>query len=312
MTTPKRKRGRILLAWVVAVVLVFSAAITLSDGRLAYLPTWGDLLAVSGFRADSVGEEELRITVLDVGNADCLLVQSGEHSALIDAGETPEKQATLTRLRAYGVRRLDYVFATHMGDDHIAAMDDVIRGMEIGEFITPYVAASKQPTTRCYAKLAEALAQKRITMTAATFGATYTIGCAQLTILSERLGIDDSPDPARSLVCRVTFGKHSVLLMGDADAIAERNLLSDVPELKADVIKVGDHGSRSASDAAFIEAVRPSYAVITCGFGYVNTYPHGNTLAALQAVNAQVFRSDLNGDIVISSDGNTLTVTGKR
>lgn len=312
MTTAKRKCGRILLAGVVALVLLLSAVIMLADGRLTFLPTWDDLFAVSGFHAEAVGEDELCITVLDVGNADCILVQSGEYSALIDAGESPEKQATATRLRAYGVRRLDYVFATHTGDEHIAAMDDVIRSMEVGTFVTPYVAPSKRPTTRCYIKLEEALAQKGIDMTAAKFGATYAIGCAQLTILSERFWLDDGAGPARSLVCRITFGNHTVLLMGDADAIAERKLLSDVPDLKADVIKAGNHGGRLSSDAAFINAVQPSYAVITCGFGNVDMYPHGNTLAALKAVGATVLRSDLNGDIVIRSDGNTLTVTGER
>ncbi len=312
MIWSKLKRCYRIAVVVVSVLLFLSAVITAADGRVVFLPSWDELFALSGFRETAVSTDELRVTVLDVGNADCILVQSGEYAALIDAGESSSGQDIVTALCNRGVERLDHVIATHADADHIGAMDDVIRKWEIGTFVTPFLTPDYKPNTRTYADMEAALADKGLQAANADYGTACMIGDAKLTILSGRHELEYIDDNDRSVVCSITFGEHTILLMGDAGAGVEKALLSDGLVPQADVIKVGHHGSNTSSDPRFIAAVDPDYAIITCGFANTHGQPHEETLQTLQEVGATVYRSDLHGTIVITSDGTTLSVTSER
>lgn len=312
MIWSKLKLRHRIAAIIMAVLLVVSAVITAADGRVAFLLSWDELFVLSGFREAAVPANELRVTVLDVGNADCILVQSGEHAALIDAGESSSGQVIVTSLRIRGVERLDYVIATHADADHIGAMDEVIRELEIGSFLTPFLTPDHKPDTRTYEHMEAALADKGLQATDAAFGTACMIGDAKLTIISGRHELEYEVDNDRSVVCSITFGEHTILLMSDVSMSVEKKLLSEGLVPQADVIKVGHHGSNTSSDPLFMAAVDPDYAIITCGFANTHGHPHEKTLQTLQEVGATVYRSDLHGDIVITSDGTTLSVTSER
>ena len=299
-----------LIAVVSAVVLLISAVITLAGGRVSWIPTWEELFILSGFRETDVSSEELRVTVLPLGDADCLIIQNGEHAALIDAGNANNQRAIISALRLRGIRRLDLVLATHFDSDHIGSMDAVVREFEIGTFLAPHVDVSCRPTHPAYNNLQEALNKKNLAMTDARIYSEYAIGDAVLTMLTEsKVGIEAEGN-ALSLVCRLTFGKRSLLLMSDADKDIEEALLLNQTPLRSDVLKVGHHGSSDASTLSFLEAVAPSYAVITCR-QLSTSHPHRKTLDALHTVGSAIFRTDLHGEITIVTNGETLTVTGK-
>ena len=110
-----------------------------------------------------------------------------------------------------------------------------------------------------------------------------------------------------SVVTRLTYGEHAFLFTGDAEMDLEEHMVASGLELSADVLKVAHHGSKTSSSTAFLRAVSPKYAVISCGF---NDYGHPTpeVLSRLAQVGAQVYRTDLSGDIVFVSDGINLSL----
>ena len=137
-------------------------------------------------------------------------------------------------------------------------------------------------------------------------GHSFSLGNARVTVLSPN-GADEWDNRANySIVMRVEFGSTSFLLMGDAMREVEANLLDSTMQLSADVLKVARHGASSATTSAFLDAVSPSIAVISAG--YNNSFLSQEVLRRLSSIGAHVFRTDLNGSIVITSDGTTLSV----
>ncbi|MBR2338823.1 MAG: MBL fold metallo-hydrolase, partial [Clostridia bacterium] len=155
-----------------------------------------------------------------------------------------------------------------------------------------------------------ALVDKEITPLEPKHGDIFEFGDAEIEILS---GLSDhNSTNEQSIVCRITFGNNRFLMMGDAGKEVEEELLEAKVDLSADVLKVGHHGSRYSSTKAFMYAVSPSYAVIPCGLGNSYNHPHEETLEVLKRVNAQVYRSDLDGDVTMVSDGKTITITTEK
>ena len=115
-----------------------------------------------------------------------------------------------------------------------------------------------------------------------------------------------------SVVSRVDVGKRSFLFMGDAEKDVEKLMLERYPDLHADVIKVGHHGSSTASTDAFIAAVAPKYAIVTCGEGNSYGHPHKEAIAVLQKYGVEIWRCDTDGSIRFSTDGDTLSVKGSK
>jgi beta-lactamase superfamily II metal-dependent hydrolase len=115
-----------------------------------------------------------------------------------------------------------------------------------------------------------------------------------------------------SIVIRVTYGTTSFLFTGDAQALSEQEMLSKGYNLKADVLKVGHHGSNSSTTQQFLNAVSPKYGVIEVGAGNDYGHPHQVTLDKLVSANVTVYRTDLNGTIIFKSDGSGITVTSQR
>lgn len=253
---------------------------------------------------------ELQVHVIDVGNADSILVTKDGQSLLIDAGENKNADTVIAYLRAQKVDRLDYVIATHADADHIGGMDDVVNTFPIGTFIMATMPEEATPTTKTYLKLLQALDAQGLSITEAEPGQTHSLGSALLTILGPAGTFTDTNE--MSVVCRVDFGSTGFLFMGDAEQEAEAALLASGQNLRADFLKAGHHGSSSSSSEALIAAARPRYAALTCGAGNSYGHPHAETLETLEKYNVTCYRSDLNGTIRAVSDGSAVTVTTEK
>ena len=312
MKRNKHPRLRCALLIVVVFILLFSAVVTIANGRLSFLPTWRELYSFCGFYKPLVSEEQLRITFLDVGNGDCILLQSGDETALIDAGGDRQSDDVITDLRVHGITKIDHVVATHADTDHIGSLDEVVRRFAVDRFWMPLYAPEHEPTTRAYRELRESLREKEIPVDTASYLQGFTVGKAQVTFLNDMDTTEFVDDNRRSVVCRVTFGEHAILLMGDADKETELQLMSMPALLEADIIKIGHHGSDTSSHPPFIEMVDPEFAVITCGFANQHGHPHDTTLETLAKNDVSVYRTDLDGTIIITSDGKSLSVDCKR
>ena len=251
-------------------------------------------------------EGELEVHFLDVGNADCTLVRQGEHTLLIDAGERGDSEEILEYLSQNGVSKLDLVVATHAHADHIGSMAKVINALPVGRFVMAFMPESETPTTATYLDMLEALDEKAVPIDEAVPGAVYEVGAARLQVLAP---IEESKETNdMSVVTRLTFGEKAFLFTGDAGTAVEEDILASGYPLQADVLKVAHHGSTTGNSKAFLEAVNPAYCLIPCGEDNSYGHPHREVLLLLDKLETQVYRSDVHGHVVFTSDGKTLTV----
>lgn len=242
----------------------------------------------------------MMVHYIDVGQGDSELIQIGDKNILIDAG-TSDKKA-LDYLKKINVTKLDYVIATHPHEDHIGSMDDVINYCSVGTFYAPKVTT----TTKTYENMIDALKKKNLKITVPKVGEQINIDNATLTFIAPNSTKYDDLNNY-SIVVKVKYGNNSFLFTGDAEALSEGEILQKQLDIQADVLKVGHHGSSSSTSQDFLNKVNPKYAVISCGKDNDYGHPHKETLEKLKAKNIGIFRTDLNGTIIATSDGSKIT-----
>lgn len=244
----------------------------------------------------------LKIHYIDVGQADSILIQSPSNKyMLIDAGETKDN-AILSYLNSLEITKLDYVFATHPHNDHISEMADVIKHYDIDNFYMPKISH----TSKSFENMVNALSDKKIFPTAAKAGMSFELDEGlKCEILAP---VNDSYENLNnySIVLKLTYGKNSFLFTGDAEELSEKEILKTGADLSADVLKVGHHGSSTSTSKAFLNAVSPQYAVISCGKDNDYGHPHKETIEKLKNINTYITKD--NGNIIISSDSEKINV----
>lgn len=259
------------------------------------------------------GSRKLTVTFFDVGQGDAALIQTPSGKTVLIDGGPPEAGPTLVRqLRALGVSVIDLVIASHAHADHIGGLIDVVREFKVRAFLDSGVPHTT-PTFRDY--LAEVERQKEkngAKFLVARRGRTITLddGAVTLDVLAPEeplLSGTRSDINSNSVVVRLSFGAHSVLFTGDAEAGTEERLAKQSDKVRATVLKVAHHGGRHSTTAPFLRAVSPSTAIISCGRGNPYGHPKAKTIKALEAV-AKVYRTDRDGTITITSDGKAFDV----
>lgn len=244
---------------------------------------------------------KLNVYFLDVGQADCELVENNGHFALIDAGNNDDEATVINFLKSKGVKKLDLIIATHPHEDHIGSMDAVVKNFSFDTIIMPKVTT----TTKTFSNLVNAVKAKKKTAIIPKLNTKYKIGDAELTILAPNASKYDDLNNY-SVVARVKYGINSFLFMGDAETISENQILTKKLTVKSDVLKIGHHGSSDSTSQAFLNAVNPKYAVIEVGKGNDYGHPAQNTLNRLNAKGIKTYRTDQNGTITASSNGSKI------
>lgn len=254
----------------------------------------------------ATGETDFSILFLDVGQADSMLITCGDAHMLVDGGNVADSSLVASVLQARDIDYLDYVVCTHAHEDHVGGLPGALHVAQAGTILAPVTAADNKPFT----DFAEAAAAQGVAITVPEPDTTYALGDAAVQVLGPRQDYDDPNDT--SLVLMVTYGETRFLLTGDMESGAEKDLLEAGCDLQADLLKVGHHGSSTSTSYVFLNAVMPQYAVIQVGKDNDYGHPSDDVLSRLRDADAAVYRTDLQGDILAVSDGETITVTTAR
>ena len=251
-----------------------------------------------------VSDGSVSVHFIDVGQADCILIECADGAIMIDAGDNDDSQKIAAYLNDHGVRRLNYVIGTHAHADHMGGMDDVILQYRVDELIVP----TKSSDTKFYKDVLNAAASKNVPVRTAAEGEKLSFPSGSVEIVDD--GMDSGDDMNNnSYVMKFTYGETVFLFTGDAGTAYEREMLAKGEDLDADVLKVGHHGSRTSSCAEFLAEVTPEYAVIQVGRNNSYGHPSSQTLDRLKRVGAEVYRNDELGDIVVTTDGKSISIT---
>lgn len=263
-------------------------------------------------------DADLTIRYIDVGQGDCELISYAGQNILIDAGEKEAAEAVSGTLDGLGIKKLDYVIATHPHSDHIGALGNIIDKYDIGTVIAPRIKDELVPTSKAYERFLTALSKKGQKLTAAKAGAVYSLADENKendnTAFEVLAPVGNDYDDLNdwSVVIRLVHGENAFLFTGDAEKAAESDIIASGAELSADVLKAGHHGSSSSTSKKFLEAVSPKTVIISCGDGNSYGHPHKETIEKLDKNSIEYYRTDQCGTITVYSDGESCRVQTER
>lgn len=291
---PKRNKGKSNFSAITICVLILVAAVYIAFGEKSE-PT----ISTSMELGNSY------VHYIDVGQGDCeLIVASDGTTMLIDSGEKEYGAVVLNYLETLGITRLDYVIATHPHSDHMGGLATVISSeLEIGKIYMPQIAADYTPTTKTYENFLQAVADKNMRLSKAE---TCEIEFGEGTIYMYTTDYDGSNLNNYSIVIKYVFGDTSFLFTGDIEAEIEKQYASRGTDLDSDVLKVCHHGSSTSSTVAFLDMVSPDYCVIECGDNSYN-HPNSDIVTRLLDYTEEIYRTDVQGTIIFTTDGVNLT-----
>lgn len=244
---------------------------------------------------------DLEVSYIDVGQADSILITNNGEAMLVDAGTSEASDDVIGYLNGREIETLKYVVGTHPHEDHIGGMAKVLNTYDVGTVLMPAVVNN----TKTFENVLNAIEAKDIPTEAPAAGTIYKVGNATVSVLS-CLTTDDLNNS--SIVLKLTYGKNSYLLQGDAENEAEQAILNSGVDLKCDVIKLGHHGSSTSSSDAYLAAADPDIAIISCGVDNQYGHPHTEITDKLTTAHIESWRTDTDGTIVITSNGTNYAI----
>ena len=241
----------------------------------------------------------LKIYFVDVGQADCILINDNNEYGLIDAGNNEDGEKIVKYFKDLGIIKFKYVFGTHAHEDHIGGMDNIIENFQIEHFYMPDTIT----TTRTFEEVLDALEEKNIAFETPEEDENLTFSDTVFKVL--HVGKDKRDLNDTSIVLKLTYKNTSYLFMGDATSSVEKDILDK--DIKSDVLKVGHHGSQYSSTISFLKKVSPKYAIIEVGKNNSYNHPKEVTLKKLEDLGTKIYRTDEDGTIILTSDGENMS-----
>ena len=254
----------------------------------------------------STVEPALVIRYIDVGQADAILITTGEHAMLIDAGKNDTEDMLVNYIKEQGVKKLDYVIGTHAHEDHIGGMDKVISTFQIDKILFP----KQKSSTKTFENFAKAVKSKNKKIYAPNSGEEFEFGDATFKVLAPNSSEYKEANDY-SIVIKLTYKNRSFLFMGDAEELSENQILAKGYDVKADILKLGHHGSKTSTSDTFLNRVSPEAVVISCGKNNDYSHPSKQTMKKLKENNIPVYRTDESGTVVINTDGENISFNVK-
>ena len=263
------------------------------------------IVGCSNVNENSMVNDEMRVHYINVGQGDSILIQVNNINILIDAGPKDSKTQLMNYLSSLKIEKLDYVVATHPHEDHIGNMADVINNFQVVNFYAPKV----ESTTKTFEKMISALKYNNLKINVIKAGVdSIDLGDnTKVTVFSPNKDKYENLNNYSPII-KVEYKKNSFLFTGDAEKEVEKEVLSAGYNISADVLKFGHHGSSSSTSEEFFKKVNPSIGVICAGTDNSYGHPHKETLKLIKKNNLTVYRTDLDGNVVLVSDGQNITI----
>lgn len=244
----------------------------------------------------------LNVRFVDVGQGDCTIFDIDGKTVVIDLGPKGAEDTVKDELEGKSIALL---VLTHPHEDHDGNLDWVADNCKIERLWMPEYSDDEED----YGDLLRRVVAKGTKIEYPAVGQSLCIGDGNITVLSAEDTDQYEDKNLWSIAVKVAYGTTSFLMMGDAEDINEFRMIDAGLDLKADVLRVGHHGSDTSTTEAFVEAVKPSYAVISCGAHNRYGHPEESVLETLEKCGVEILRTDKNGTISMESDGHALLYT---
>lgn len=261
----------------------------------------------SGDTATQVIQHGLKVHFIDVGQADAALLISGDSAMLIDGGNVGDSSRIYSYLDRLGISHLDYIVGTHAHEDHMGGLSGALQKASVGVIYAP----KTENDAKFYQSFKSKVASAGKSITHPDSGTSFNLGSCSVELYCPTYENEDDLNNT-SIITKVVCGDTSFLFTGDAEYSEEHDILSQGYDLSATVLKAGHHGSDTSSSYQFLREVMPEYVVISVGKGNQYGHPDEDALSRFRDAGAKVYRTDLQGDIIVESNGKDITVTTAR
>ena len=288
---------RRILALLLTVVTVFSLASCLG---------FGETTATTSNITPLPEDSSFSIHFIDVGQADAALVICDGKTMMIDGGNREDSNLIYSYLQKHGISHIDYMVCTHAHEDHVGGLSGALTYASVGTVFAPVTTAS----TQVFTNFAQKVADRGRQITVPQAGTSFALGSAEVKIIGPIKSYDETNDT--SIVLRIVYGETSFLFTGDMESAAEADLIESGATLHSTLLKVGHHGSSSSTSYRFLREVAPDYAVISVGTDNSYGHPNDEVLSRLRDADVKLYRTDLQGDVICTSDGKSLHFSVKK
>jgi len=254
----------------------------------------------------SSNSSTFEIHFLDVGQADAALVLCDDEAMLIDGGNSEDSSLVYSYLKNHGIDHLEYIICTHPHEDHVGGLPGALNYATVG---TAYCSMNAYDS-KAFSSFERYLENQGKSIEIPEVGDTFSLGSSMVSILGPVSYYSETNN--MSIVLRIAYGNTSFLFAGDAEIDSEQDILNAGTALNSTLLKVGHHGSDTSTSYRWLREIAPEYAVISVGKGNSYGHPTEQTLSRLEDAEVTLFRTDLQGHIICTSDGETLSFTVER
>ncbi|MDV4150484.1 ComEC/Rec2 family competence protein [Clostridium sp. AL.422] len=258
------------------------------------------------FKNNSSNSNEIKVHFIDVGQGDAVLIQVNNKNLLIDSGSRSEKNKLIKYLDSIYIPQFDYVIATHPHEDHIGNMNYIINNYKIINFYSP----KAQSNTSAFESMAESLSRKNLKIKILKANnSNINLGKNTLVeVFSPSVDVYDNLNNYSPII-KISYGNNSFLFTGDAEEDTEEEVINKAFNLKSDILKIGHHGSSTSTSKNFLDKVNPKITIISVGEDNSYGHPSEETLEKIE--DTKIYRTDINGSIIITSDGKSIKTSLK-
>ena len=270
---------------------------------MAFVMSFG-ILGSNVNPSDIPENSNFEVHFIDVGQADSALIECDGETMMIDGGNVADSNVVAAYLKKEDVTELNYVVCSHAHEDHVGGLSGALSVTKADNIYAP----KTETNTKAYKNFKKKAEEQNVEIKHPNIGDEIQLGSSSVEFLGP---VDENGKDlnSTSIVLKITYGNTSFLFTGDAESDEEEEILNSGADLKSTVLKVGHHGSRTSTSYPFLREVMPQYAVISVEKGNSYGHPNEETLSKLSDAGVEVYRTDESGDIVMTSDGNNISIT---